>query len=100
MVDLDADGWAVVKYVNVGNGYDVYVVKNAALAGKTDAAIDAATIFSKIRIPKEWNNNEMAAMNNASLNIVAYATQTVGVGFENAVSALKTAFPEWADLNP
>jgi hypothetical protein len=35
----------------------------------------------------------MAKFNNVKMNIVAYATQTKGAGFENAQSGLRTAFP-------
>ena len=82
----------VVKYQTLDNGYDIFVVKKTELKGKTDTATAtaSATIFSKICIPKEWDNAQMGAIKGASIEIIAYATQTVG--FTSAETALKAAF--------
>lgn len=82
----------VVKYEATTDGYKIYVVKTAKIA--STATVD---IFDSIVIPTAWNNAEMATLAEAQLVIDAYATQTVGTGFENAASALATAFAtNWA----
>ncbi len=88
---LDTD--TAVKYEATTDGYKVYVLKTAKLASAA-----TADIFESIVIPTAWNNAEMATFATAQLVIDAYATQTVGVGFDNdAASALATAFAtEWA----
>lgn len=87
---LDASDY-VVKYKPLDNGYDIFVVKKTELAGKTDTANASATIFSKICIPKEWDNAQMGAIKGASIEIIAYATQTVGFRSENNLSAAENA---------
>ena len=74
-----------IKYVPTSTGYTVYVVVGAELAiGAT------ANIFTDMAIPATWGNAEMALIKNLSVDITAYATQTVG--FTNAAEALKEAF--------
>ena len=74
-----------IKYVQTATGYTVYVVVEAELAkGYT------ANIFTDMAIPDAWGNAEMALLSGLSVNITAYATQTVG--FDNAAEALKAAF--------
>ncbi len=76
-----------IKYVPTETGYTVYVVV------ETELAIGAtANIFTDMAIPAAWGNAEMALLKNLSVNITAYATQTVG--FTNAAEALKTAFAD------
>ena len=65
--------------------YTVYVVVGTVLAtGST------ANIFTNMAIPATWGNAEMALLRGLSVDITAYATQTVG--FNNATEALKAAF--------
>ncbi len=83
---------STVKYVATANGYDVYVLKTEKIInGKR------ADIFSDVKIPTAWNNTEMAVFNGVTLDVKAYATQTVGEGFQDASSAITTAFAtDWA----
>lgn len=78
----------------------IYVVKNAALAAKTTTTTDSCEILNSIVIPAEWDNAEMAAFAGLKLNVIAYATQTVGFaeadGRIAAENALLTAFTAWS----
>lgn len=82
----------IIKHVQTTTGYTVYVVVEAPLA--TGAT---ANIFTNMAIPATWGNAEMALLSGLSVNITAYATQTVG--FNDATVALKTAFAntDWKD---
>ena len=92
---LGATGYKV-QYEVLDNGYDIYVVLIEKLAGKVEGTVQTATIFNSIAIPEDWDNAQMGAVKGASVEIIAYATQTVGEKFTSAESALKTASPtEW-----
>ena len=74
-----------IKYEPTGTGYKIYVVvANELNKGAT------ANIFTEMTIPALWGNTQMAALANLSVNVTAYATQTVG--FTTAEEALTTAF--------
>ena len=101
LVDLVANGGDyTVKYAEITNGYAIYVVKTAALAGKTTTATDSFTVFNTVKVPAEWDNAEMKTFNGFTLNVTAYATQTAGFDGNNGVAtadtALTTAFGDWA----
>lgn len=83
------------KYIfdSVNNEWSVYVVLTEKLAGSAAAS---ATINATVAIPTAWDNAEMSKFNGATVKVTAYATQTVGAGFETAASALETAFADWA----
>ncbi len=69
---------------------EIFVVSNVSLAAGNNV-----TFFSDMVIPAEWDNVEMAIFNGLEINIAAYATQTYG--FDNAETALRTAFDAWPD---
>ena len=46
--------------------------------------------MDRIAIPTTWDNAEMAAFAGLKLDVVAYATQTVG--FSDAENAITTSF--------
>lgn len=81
-----------VKYVATATGFTVYVVVESELA--SGGTVD---IFTEMSIPADWDNAKMAAFNSLTVNVTAYATQTVG--FTSAEEALTTAFntTAWAD---
>ena len=84
---------ANVRVVAIENGFRIYVIYNAALAGETTANAENGgnvTIFNKIQIPETWNNTEMAFVNGLKINVKAYAVQTAG--FETAIAAFTAAF--------
>ena len=88
-VGLDAN---TLKYVETTDGYTIYaVVENPVAVG---TAVD---IFTAVAIPREWDNAQMANFNSLTVEVTAYAVQTVG--FDNATNALTTAFADWADYN-
>lgn len=90
--DLFSNTSNTIKHVETTTGYTVYVVVEAELAkGAT------ANIFTDMAIPATWGNAEMALLSGLTVNITAYATQTVG--FTNAAEALKAAFADngWAN---
>lgn len=97
-VDLDVlfkginANYRSVEYDDINNQYKIYVIKKDTLAAETGTA----AIFNSLVIPTTWDNKEMKMFAGAKLTIKAYATQTKGTGFENAASALKTAFTDWA----
>ena len=63
----------------------VYVVCEDAIANS-----EFVTLFNKLNIPAEWDNDDMAIFRGLKITVNAYATQTVG--FDNAAQALTTAF--------
>lgn len=84
LVGLAKDGYTV-KYTLTADTLTLYIVRTEALAKNTNCEI-----LDRIAIPKEWDNAEMAAFADLELNVIAYATQTVG--FANATEAITTAF--------
>lgn len=89
---LEKDGYSV-QYKTVTNGYEIYVIKTAALAAKNGVTVDSAVIFESLVIPTTWDNAQMQVFKDTKLTIKAYATQTKG--FENdPAKALKTAFKD------
>lgn len=73
------------------NGCRIYCVVKDEL-NTTDQK--TAKIFDSIHIPELWGHAEVS--NIGSIKITGYAVQTVG--FTNAATALKTAFPDvWTD---
>jgi len=83
------DGADTTTYAPTAEGYAIYAVVNAALTTTTPG--NKATLTTKMVIPAAWNT-EMAAFNTLTVNVTAYATQTVG--FNSAQEALATSFPE------
>jgi predicted ribosomally synthesized peptide with SipW-like signal peptide len=89
LTKLGEDGYT--KNVVVDNGTIViYLVKNAALTANSGTT----EVFENIVIPTSWNNAEITAFADTTIDVKAYATQTKGTGFGDAVSAVKTAFPD------
>ena len=80
------DGADTTAYAQTAEGYAIYAVVNAALTVGNNA-----TLTTNMAIPAAWNA-EMAAFNTLTVNVTAYATQTVG--FNNAEEALAASFPE------
>ena len=79
-----------VKYETITGGYRIYCVVANKL-NTTDQK--TASIFDSISIPTTWGHAEVS--NLKEIKITGYAVQTVG--FNDAVSALKAAFPVWAN---
>lgn len=73
----------------------VYVVNTAVLTTTGDTK--TTTFYEKIAVPYSWDNTKMGMFNNLSISVTAYATQSVG--FDNAETALTTAFVDngWGD---
>lgn len=76
----------------VANGFAIYVVKDEALAGKTDSTTYSADLFDTFDVSADWDNAEMAALGNWTLSVKAYAVQTAGMT-SGALAALQEAFP-------
>lgn len=85
--DLGNGSWET-KYVENAATCSIYVICPTVLVKNNGEAM----FFSKIQIPLEWNNDKMAAFNDTTIIVNAYATQTYG--FDNAKTALTTAFPD------
>ena len=112
LVDSDVDDDYIIKYVNINEdgtvsnahsyGYKFFVVSKTALSGTNNQGqgIDTITLFNTIQIPTAWDNKEMAYFNGTTINVKAYATQTMGFDGANGVAtadtALTTAFGDWA----
>ena len=78
-------------------GYTVYVLKNDAVAkGVGGAEGETVTLFSGVKIPYQWDNDEMAVFNGLKISVKAYATQTQGFADNTAATALTTAFTDWS----
>ena len=83
------DGANTPTYAPTAEGYAIYAVVGAALTVGNNA-----TLTTNMAIPATWNA-EMAAFNNLTVKVTAYATQTVG--FNNAQDALAASFTAWAN---
>lgn len=66
--------------------YTIYMFFEGAKPAGTEI-----TPFNKLKIPAEWDNEEMAAVNGMEISVAAYAAQTVG--FADCYTAMTTAFP-------
>lgn len=102
LTGLASDTDYTVKYSTAAGGVNhvIYVIKDTALAGKTDTVTDSCTILKKVVIPTEWDNAEMAIFNGMTLNVRAFATQTVGFETSGAEAAITTAFRDaWGGYN-
>ena len=79
------------KYVENANTCSIYVICPNVIVKNNETG----AFFSKIQIPLEWNNDKMVAFNGTEIIVNAYATQAYG--FDNAKTALTTAFSnEWS----
>ena len=87
LVGLTENG-NTVKYREITDGYEIYVVNPTEVAGN---GVGKAVIFNDLKIPNEWNREEMNVFKGVSFTVKAYATQSAG--FENgAADALTKAF--------
>lgn len=76
--------------------WTLYIFMEGAQAVGTEI-----TLFDTLTIDKDWDNAEMAKIDNMSIKVEAYATQTNG--FANCFKAMYTAFPTafpFAPTNP
>ena len=86
---LDADKADVVKSGNV-----VYIYMKEAMAAE-----EQVTLFTTLTIPPEWNNNEMANLNEMKINVEAYGVQANG--FASCQAAMQAAFSTaFSSANP
>lgn len=69
------------------NTWTMYIFVKAAMAEKA-----SVTLFDTMTIPAEWDNAEMAKINEMNITVKAYATQTNG--FDDCYTAITTAFAE------
>ena len=101
--NLVDSGYTVKYAVSVDNKVlTIYVVKEVALDEKTGTTT-TCTLFTDVVIPAEWDNAEMKAFNGVKLDVVAYATQTVGFAANGTLNAAEVAITSafkdtaWAD---
>lgn len=83
-----------VKYTKTTSKYVIYAVIGAPLASGSDSKV---TVNVKVNIPAKWDHAEVTTFKANTVNVTAYATQTVG--FTGAAQALTSAFTAWADYN-
>ena len=89
LVGLAVDG-STVKYAVTDVGYELYVIKSASISKDANACV-----FTGLRIPEDWDNEQMNTFNGMVLHVKAYATQKAG--FDSAEEAIITAFDAaWA----
>lgn len=86
-----ASQWKVASN-NVANDTRTYVLfygvdGNVTINGETDDI----TLFSKVKVPADVTNEELAALGDTQLSITAYAVQKDG--FSTCDAAMKAAFP-------
>ena len=79
---------AIVKVVEITNGFRIYVIYNDYL--ETTADDNSVTIFNEIQIPATWDNAQMACVNGLTVEVQAFATQVAG--FNDAEEAILGAF--------
>ena len=60
------------------------------------AETESVTLFNTVTIPENWNNTEMAAFDELSIDIKAYGVQADG--FADAYEAMEAAFPTEAEF--
>ena len=87
--DLVSEGYTVT-YESANNATKLYISSNTALNTTDNKNV---TFFSGMSVPASWNHAEMAIFNGLEINVAAYATQTYG--FNDAETALRTAFAAW-----
>lgn len=68
------------------NTWKIYVFVKEALNEKEDVVL-----FDTLTIPEKWDNPEMAKIKGMTINVKAYAAQTVG--FADCYEAMTGAFP-------
>ena len=83
-----------VKYVETADGYKVYVLNTAVVA-----ASGTTKIFEDLKIPNEWDKDEIEVFKGMSIQVKAYAVQSAGFEAADAATAMKAAFPDWTDFN-
>lgn len=81
MFDTDTEDVEVVQ-----NGNVVYVYAKAIQAAGTELVL-----FDTLTVPTDWDNTEMALINNMTITVEAYGVQANG--FADCKTAMKTAFP-------
>ena len=88
---------AMLQYLSGGalkNGSaDVVIDGNVAYiyVKAIKAANDKVVLFEKLTVPTEWNNTQLAEINNMKITVDAYAVQANG--FANCQAAMQAAFP-------
>ena len=60
------------------------------------SANDEVVVFDTLSIPPQWDNEDMAKINNMSITVEAYAAQAHG--FDSCSDAMSAAFPEVFDF--
>ena len=86
LTDFDATKWTFVDFKV--DGEKVSFVIRLTETAKKAAADQDFNIFTKIDIPTTWENEDMEALNNATLTFKAYAIQAYGVSAEEAYTEL------------
>lgn len=85
---FDAETCHIYQAANKAEGtWTIYIFLDEAMS-----AGENVTLFDTISIPAEWDNAEMALVNEMTIGVVAYATQTNG--FADCFTAITTAFGE------
>ena len=80
------DTYSVYQQVEGDGIYVFYVyIEDPMITGET------VTIFEKLSIPAEWDNEEMAEMKDLTIKVEAYGTQSFG--FDSCFEAMNAAFP-------
>ena len=83
------DHFAMVQIPNASEGeYAFFIFYHA-----TFAQGDTEMLFDTLKIPREWNNEEMQELANLNIKVQAFASQTEGM--ENCLHAMRTAFPDY-----
>lgn len=91
--NLVSEGYTVT-YESADNTTKLYISSNTAL-NTTDKK--NVTFFSGMSVPASWDHREMAIFKNLEIKVSAYATQTYG--FNDAETALRTAFAAWPTVS-
>lgn len=84
----NCDSYAVYQQKEGTNTFVLYFFIKDPLKAATK---DAVTLFTNIQIPPQWNNAEMAELENLTITVKAFATQEYG--FKDCFTAITTAFP-------
>ena len=96
LFDLPTSGIATeATFDSQVGAYFIYVVFTNKLSNTADTT-KTATIFNNVQIPAEWDHAQMNIFSNVTIEITAYATQTVFTtqsGIDTAAEALAAAFP-------
>ena len=83
------DHFAMVQIPNATEGeYAFYIFYHETLAQG-----DTEILFDTLKIPIQWNNEEMRELQNLNIKVQAFAAQTEGM--EDCLHAMRTAFPEY-----